>query len=108
MDSASEKAVVGTERSKAQLRGADIPLMSPLSGVSPLVSPTGAVNSGLDALASSNRRLSQDAQQIANPDNQSLTNPLLDASQSLLLAEAGAAIIRTSDRMLGSLLNVFA
>lgn len=82
--------------------------MSPLSSVSPLVSPTSAVGGGLDALATSNQRLSQDAQQIANPDNQNLTNPLLDASQSLLLAEAGAAIIRSSDRMLGALLNVFA
>lgn len=82
--------------------------MSPLSGVSPSASPPSAVNSGLEALASSNRRLSQDAQQIANPDNQNLTNPLLDASQSLLLAEAGAAVIRTSNRMLGTLLDVFA
>ncbi len=82
--------------------------MSPLSGVSPSVSPPSAVNSGLEALASSNRRLSQDAQQIANPDNQNLANPLLDASQSLLLAEAGAAVIRTSNRMLGTLLDAFA
>jgi hypothetical protein len=88
--------------------------MSLLSGVSPSVSPPNAigppsaVNSGLDALATGNRRLSQDAQQIANPDNQNLTNPLLDSSQSLLLAEAGAAVIRTSNRMLGTLLNAFA
>jgi hypothetical protein len=81
--------------------------MSPISGVSPFVSPS-AVSSGLDALATSNRRLAQDAQQIANPDNQNLTNPLLDASQSLLLGEVGAAVISTYNRILGTLLEVFA
>ncbi len=82
--------------------------MSSLSAVSPPVGPPSAVYSGLDAFATSNRRLNQDAQQIANPGNQNITNPLLDASQSLLLAEAGAAVIRTSDRMLGTLLDAFA
>jgi hypothetical protein len=79
-----------------------------MSSVSPSVSPPAAVNSGLAAIAAGNRQLNRDAQQIANPDNQNLANPLLDAGQSLLLAEAGAAVIATSNRMLGSLLDVFA
>jgi hypothetical protein len=82
--------------------------MSPISGVLPSVSLPSALNSGLGALAASNQRLNQDAQQIANPDNQNLASPLLDASQSLLLAEAGAAVIKTSNRMLGTLLDAFA
>lgn len=96
------------QSSKARPGGADTLLMSPLSGVPPSVRPPSAVSSGLDALAISSRRLDQDAQRIANPDNQNITNPLLDASQSLLLAEAGAAVMRTSNRMLGTLLDVFA
>jgi hypothetical protein len=79
--------------------------MSPISSVFPSVS---ALTSGLAALATSNQQFNQDAQQIANPDNQNLINPLLDASQSLLLTEAGAAVIRTSNQMLGTLLDVFA
>jgi hypothetical protein len=74
----------------------------------PSVSQASAVNSGLAAIATGNRQLNQDAQQIANPDNQNTTNPLLDAGQSLLLAQAGAAVIRASNRMLGNLLDVFA
>jgi hypothetical protein len=35
-------------------------------------------------------------------------NPLLDLSQSRMLAETGAAVIKTSNQMLGTLLNVFA
>ena len=57
------------------------------------------------AIATSNQRLNQDAQQIANPDNQNLTNPLLDAGQSLGLASrvdgAGAALIVTHQIAVG-------
>ncbi len=87
---------------------ADNPLMNPISGVLPPVASPSATSSGLAALASGNQRLTQDAQQIANPNNQDLINPLLDANQSLLLFEAGAAVLKTSNRMLGSLLDVFA
>lgn len=66
----------------------------------------------MDALRSqpavSSQQLSQDAQQIANPANENLTNPLLDSSQSLLLTQAGADVIRTSNEMLGTLLDVHA
>jgi hypothetical protein len=67
-----------------------------------------AQSSGLAALAASNRQLNQDAQQIANPDNQNITNPLLDLSQARLLTEAGADVLRTSNQMLGSLFDMFA
>jgi len=52
--------------------------------------------------------LSQDAAQIANPDNGNLIAPLVDLSQANLLTQAGAAVIRTSNQMLGSLLDTFA
>ena len=72
------------------------------------VSLPSAQASGLAALATSSRQLSQDAQQIANPAYENATSPLLDLNQSLVLTEAGAAVIRTSNQMLGTLLNVFA
>ena len=52
--------------------------------------------------------LNQDAQQIADPGNQNLTAPLVNLSQTNLVAEAGADVIRTANQMLGSLLDVFA
>jgi hypothetical protein len=67
-----------------------------------------ALSSGLATIATSGRQLNQDAEQIANPDNQDLTSPLLDLSQSNLLTQVGAAVIRTSNEMLGTLLDVFA
>jgi hypothetical protein len=69
---------------------------------------TSAQNSGLATIAEGSLRLSQDAQQIANPDSPNMTNALLDLSQSLLTTEAGADVISTSNRMLGSLLDVLA
>jgi hypothetical protein len=81
--------------------------MSPISAFSSLSLP-GALNSGRATIAVGSQQLNQDAEQIANPDNENPTNPLLDSSQSLLLAQAGAAVIRTSNEMLGTLLDVFA
>ena len=63
---------------------------------------------GVATIATASQRLNRDAQQIANPDSQDQTDPLLDLSQSSFLAEAGAALIKTSNQMLGTLLNVFA
>jgi hypothetical protein len=82
--------------------------MSSISGNLPPVSLPSAQASGLAALATSSRQLSQDAQQIANPANTNVTNSLLDLNQSLVQTEAGAAVIRTSNQMLGTLLDVFA
>jgi hypothetical protein len=81
--------------------------MSPVSAF-PSVSLPGTLNSGRATIAVGNQQLNQDAEQIANPDNENLTNPLLGSSQSLLLAQAGAAVIRTSNEMLGTLLDIFA
>ncbi len=82
--------------------------MSPISSVAPALSVPPAQNSGRDALATGSQQLSQDAQQLANPTNANITDPLLDASQSLLLTQAGAAVMSTSNEMVGTLLDVFA
>ena len=87
---------------------ADMPSMSPTSAITASAMSPSAQSSGLAALATSNRQLNQDAQQIANPDNQNVTNPLLDLNQAKLLTEAGADILRTSNQMLGSLFDMFA
>jgi len=82
--------------------------MSPTSIALTSVSLPSAQNGGLAALTTSSQQLNQDAQQIANPATTNQTTPLLDSSQSLLLTEAGAEVVRTSNQMIGALLNVFA
>jgi hypothetical protein len=82
--------------------------MSSISNIFPSVSPPNAQNSGLAAIATGNQRLSEDAQQIANPDSQNVTGSLLDLNQAQLLTEAGANVISTENKMLGSLLDAFA
>jgi hypothetical protein len=82
--------------------------MSRISSALPSVSFPSAQDSGRAALATSAQQLSQDAQQIANPAIENPTHPLLDLSQSSLLTQAGTAVIRTSNEMLGTLLDVFA
>jgi hypothetical protein len=72
------------------------------------MNPISAANSGLVTLRTSTAQLNQDAQQIANPANENLTTPLVDSSQSLLLAQAGAQVIRASNQMMGTLLDMFA
>jgi hypothetical protein len=67
-----------------------------------------AQSSGLAAIAAGNQRLSQDAQQIANPNSPDVTGPLVDLNQSLVLAEAGANVISAENKMLGTLLDAFA
>jgi hypothetical protein len=93
---------------KAWPHAADTPPMSPLSSALTTVSLPSTQYSGLAALTTSSQQLSQDAQQIASPATENLTNPLLNSSQSLLLTEAGAEVVRTSNQMIGALLNVFA
>ena len=87
---------------------ADIYTMSPITNSYPASGLPSAQDSGRAALATSSNQLNQDAAQIANPDNQSLTDPFLNSTQSLLLTQAGADVIRTSNEMIGTLLNVFA
>jgi hypothetical protein len=82
--------------------------MSSIGGALRLISLPSAVSSGSAAIASGSQLLNQDAQQIANPDNQDLLDPLTNLSQSNLLAEAGADVIRASNNMLGTLLDIFA
>jgi hypothetical protein len=82
--------------------------MSPISSIFLSASPAGAQSSGLAAIATGNQMLSQDAQQIANPDSQNVTPALLDLNQSRALTEAGANVISTENKMLGTLLDSFA
>jgi len=82
--------------------------MTPIGSAYPPATLASALNSGLATIATSNQRVDQDAEQIANPDNENLITPLLDLGQSSLLTQAGTAVIRTSNEMLGTLLDVFA
>jgi hypothetical protein len=77
------------------------------SAISSVTLPS-ATNSGLAAISNGSQMFNQDAQQIASPGNQNLTAPLVNLSQTNLIAEAGADVIRTANQMLGSLLDVFA
>jgi hypothetical protein len=81
--------------------------MTSINSALPSFSPPAAVNSGLATISAGFQQLTQDAQQIANPD-QSSTNALLDLSQASLLSQAGADVIRASNNMLGSLFDAFA
>jgi hypothetical protein len=83
--------------------------MNPINpGVSSSASLTSAQNSGLAAIAAGSRKLSQDAQQISNPDRPDITSSVVDLNASLALAEAGANVISTENKMLGTLLDSFA
>jgi hypothetical protein len=82
--------------------------MSPISNVAVLVNLPGAQNSGLAAIATGNQKLSEDAQQIANPESPNVTSSLLDLNQALVLTEAGANVISTENKMLRTLLDAFA
>jgi hypothetical protein len=87
---------------------ADTRRMSPINTAFPSFSLPTAQNSGRAALATGTQQLNQDAQQIADPAEGDVTTPLLDSSQSLLLAQAGAQVIRTSNQNIGTLLDIFA
>jgi hypothetical protein len=93
---------------KVFLLAADTPSMSSFSISSSPVGLSGAIYSGHAAIATSTQQLNQDAQQIANPYSENTINPLVDESQSLLIADAAANVIRTSNQMLGTLLDAFA
>ena len=82
--------------------------MSPISNIFTSVNLSNAQDSGLAAIAAGNQKLSEDARQIANPGSQNVTGPLLDLNQSLVLTEAGADVISTENRMLGTLLDALA
>jgi hypothetical protein len=82
--------------------------MGPLGSIPSATIAPSAQDSGLSAIAAGNQKLSQDAQRIANPDNQNVMGPLVDLNQALVLAEAGANVIGAENSMLGTLLDAFA
>jgi hypothetical protein len=82
--------------------------MSPISSILPPVNPSNAQDNGLAAIATGNQMLSRDAQQIANPDSPNVTGALVDLNQSRVLTEAGANVISTENKLLGTLLDSFA
>ena len=82
--------------------------MSPISNLFPSANLSNAQDSGLAAIAAGSRKLSQDAQQIANPSSPNVIASLVDLNQSRVLTEAGANVISTENKMLGTLLNALA
>jgi hypothetical protein len=82
--------------------------MSPISSTSSSAARASAASNGISAISNGSRQLDQDAQQIANPNSSDVTSALVDTTQSLQLAQAGADVISTSNQMLGTLLDVFA
>lgn len=90
------------------VNAADTPGMNATAYATSTVSPTSALNSGAAAIGVAAQQLNRDGQQIANPNGPASTNSLLDLNQSSLLSQAGADVLSTSDKMLGSLLDAFA
>lgn len=82
--------------------------MSSISSIATPLNLASAQNSGLNAIAAGSQKLHADAQQIANPDGGDDTAPLIDLSQALVLAQAGATVISAENKMLASLLDAFA
>lgn len=113
-DGPAESAALETQnlsnrlKSQAEVGNADNLKMSPISSLFPTVNVSSAQDSGLAAIAAGNQKLTDDAQRIANPGSADVTGALVDLNQSLLLTEAGANVLSTENKMLGTLLNAFA
>jgi hypothetical protein len=90
---------------KVSLGRADSQGMNTISSALPSFPATG---SALAAMSTAQQELSQDASQIANPDNPPSTQALTNLQQSSALNGAAADVIDTSNQMMGTLLNVFA
>jgi NAD-dependent SIR2 family protein deacetylase len=82
--------------------------VSPISSIFSSANLADAQSNGIAAINAGNQRLTQDAQQIANPDSQNVAPALVDLNQSRVLTEAGANVISTENKMLGTLLDLFA
>jgi hypothetical protein len=82
--------------------------MGPIGNIFPSVNLPNTQDSGLAAIAAGSQKLSQDAEQIANPDSPNVTASLVDLNQSRVLTEAGANVISTENKLLGTLLDSFA
>lgn len=92
-------------RAKVSSGCADSKGMNTISSALPSLPATG---SAIAAMSTAQQELSQDASQIANPDNAPSTQALTNLQQSSALNAAAADVIDTSNKMLGALLNVFA
>ena len=82
--------------------------MTPINSAFSSATVPGAAQSGRAAIDSAAAQLNRDAQQLSNPGNTDLAGPLTDSKQALQSTEAGAAVIRASDKMLGTLLDALA
>jgi hypothetical protein len=82
--------------------------MTPVGNVFSPTSLAGADSGGAAAIAAGNQMLIRDARQIADPNSQDVTSALLDLNQSRVLTEAGADLVGTENKMLGTLLDAFA
>jgi hypothetical protein len=82
--------------------------MSTIGSINSSVNLPSAQTSGLNAIAAGTQKLNADAQQIANPNGTDDTAPLVDLNQALVLAQAGANVISTENKLLGSLIDALA
>lgn len=90
------------------LTRADTALMSTIGSINSSVNLPSTQTSGLNAIAAGTQKLNADAQQIANPNGTDDTAPLVDLNQALVLAQAGANVISTENKLLGSLIDALA
>jgi hypothetical protein len=96
---------IQSAEAKVSSAGADRTAMNTISSALPSLPAT---SSGLAAISTAQQELSQDASQIANPDNPPSTQALTNLQQSSALNGAAADVIDTANQMMGTLLNVFA
>ncbi len=66
---------------------------------------SGALDSGAASLTAAGQRLNGDASQVAKQGSDA-TGALLDTQQARLQAQAAVAVIRTSNAVLGTLLDI--
>jgi hypothetical protein len=72
------------------------------------MNPISSLSASAAAISTGSRRLDEDAQQISDPNSPDVTSALVDSTQSLQIAQAGADVISASNQMLGTLLDIFA
>ncbi|GDY27263.1 MULTISPECIES: flagellar biosynthesis protein FlgE [unclassified Agarivorans] len=72
----------------------------------------GAANSGYQIIANANQQVSESAQTLAEvaakrePQQNEVVDALVSLSQAELYAKAGAKVIQTESKMLGTLLDI--
>jgi hypothetical protein len=82
--------------------------MTTISGFSSSSPLPSALSNASKGLANGNQALVQAAVETATPGNTDFISPTVEASQSLQLTQASAAVTGAVDQILGSLLNVTA